>query len=275
MAAGRSRPLAVPGRYNNRSFVASLNSSRLTMSRMQSTIVLRRVPPRSAWLLIVALLALLPITASSGDWEVEQSTQKKPPCDWLQEVKRTNTWFERDQNGRRNAYLLHEQKRLGEPITDQELSAARDAVSAEARVLQSELDDLVVRCGWPTTSGYGDKAPQYAAFIVQHADLPFQEKYLPMMQAAADANELAPRHVAMVVDRILMRKGLPQRYGSQLTSEGNTLVVYQIEDPEHVDERRSAVGMVPASFCAYIATFTPIPQSDLCEISKPRNAASK
>lgn len=142
-------------------------------------------------------------------------------------------------------------------------------------MLQSELDDLVARCGWPTTSGYGDKAPQYAAFIVQHADLPYQEKYLPMMQAAADAKELAPRHVAMVVDRILMRKDLPQRYGSQLTSKGDKLVVYPIEDPNHVDERRSAVGMVPASFCAYIATFTPTPQTDLCETSMPRNGASK
>lgn len=154
---------------------------------------------------------------------------------------------------------------MGKPITDQQVSEAWDSAASNDKVLQGELDDLVARCGWPTTSGYGDKAPQYAAFIVQHADLPYQERYLPLMQAAADAKELAPRHVAMLVDRILMRKKLPQRYGTQLTMKDGELAVYPIEDPEHVDERRAAVAMIPASFCAYIARFEPTPQSDLCK----------
>lgn len=37
------------------------------------------------------------------------------------------------------------------------------------------------------------------------------------MQAAADTGDLAQRHVAMLVDRMLMLKDLPQRYGAQLT----------------------------------------------------------
>jgi hypothetical protein len=103
---------------------------------------------------------------------------------------------------------------------------------------------------------------------VQHADLTYQEKYFPIMQAAATAGELPIRYVAMLVDRILMRKKLPQLYGSQLTDESGTLAVYPMEDPQHVDERRAAAGMVPVSFCAYISMFTPVPQSDLCEVPK-------
>lgn len=85
------------------------------------------------------------------------------------------------------------------------------------------------------------------------------------MQSAVDTGELAARHLAMLVDRILTRKELPQRYGTQLTTRDGKLVVYPIEDPEHVDERRAAVAMIPASFCAYIAMFEPTPQSDLCK----------
>ena len=214
---------------------------------------------------VAATAAAQPFTA--------HAVSKANACDWLQEVKRTNTWFERDQNARKAVQLLREKKRTDPTVTEQQLSAAWDSVVKNDRVLQSELDDLVGRCGWPTTSGYGDKAPQYAAFIVQHAALPYQEKYLPMMQAAADAKELAPRHVAMLVDRILMHKKLPQRYGTQLVSEGGKLVVYRLENPRELDKRRAAVAMVPASFCAYLAMFEPTPQSALCNTpTRPKSA---
>jgi hypothetical protein len=85
------------------------------------------------------------------------------------------------------------------------------------------------------------------------------------MQAAADAQELKPDLVALLEDRILVRKGLPQRYGTQLHKVEEKLVVYPIEDPEHVDDRRAAVGFFPASFCVYIAMFDSPPQSELCK----------
>lgn len=212
---------------------------------------------------LVPICATLWLAASAA--EPSPAAAKSVPCDWLQEVKRTNTWFERDQESRKTAILLQQGKHRGEPVSDQQIADAWRAAELNDKILQGELDDLVARCGWPTTSGYGDKAPQYAAFIVQHADLAYQERYLPMMQAAADAGELAQRHVAMLVDRILMYKKLPQRYGTQLTGKDGQLVVYPIEDPEGLDARRAAVGMVPTSFCAYIARFEPTPQSELCK----------
>ncbi len=214
---------------------------------------------------IIVTVSTVSATAYAQGAAPVQALPAKAPCDWLQEVKRTNTWFERDQGSRIAVGMLHKDKRMGKLVTDQQIAEAWHAAEASDKVLQGELDDLVARCGWPTTSGYGDKAPQYAAFIVQHADLSYQERYLPLMQAAADAGELAQRHVAMLVDRMLMRKELPQRYGSQLTSDKDgKLVVYPVEDPSGVDARRAAVGMKPVSFCAYIANFEPRPQSELC-----------
>lgn len=199
--------------------------------------------------------------------------ETKQACNWLHEVKRTNTWFERDQNMRIAAHKLQQQRRTDKSITDLQVSQSIAAVVANDRQLQNELDDLVARCGWPTTSGYGDKAPQYASFIVQHAELHYQEKYLPIMQAAATAGELPSHAVATLTDRILMRKNLPQRYGSQLTDASGTLTVYPIEDPQHVDARRAEAGMIPVSFCAYVSMFTPQPQSDLCAAPKQSTLA--
>lgn len=211
----------------------------------------------------VALSSLFPVAA-----QPTPVAQNERSCDWLQEVKRTNTWFERDQESRKAIGILYRDKHMGKPVTDQQLKDAEHAAVASDKVLQDELDDLVARCGWPTTSGYGDKAPQYASFIVQHADLPFQERYLPLMQAAVDAGELAPRHLAMLVDRVLMRKGLPQRYGTQLTQIDGKLAVYAIEEPADLaalDARRASVAMIPVSFCVYLARFEPRPTSELCQ----------
>ncbi len=197
------------------------------------------------------------------------SPEAKAPCDWLQEVKRTNTWFERDQDMRIAAYKLHVPPRVQGAAAELERTKAREAVVANDHLLQGELDDLVARCGWPTTSGYGDKAPQYASIIVQHADLAYQERYLPIMQAAAAAGELPLRMVENLEDRILQRNNLPHRYGSQLTDVDGVLTVYAMEDPQHVDERRAKMDMIPVSFCAYMSMFTPQPKTPLCDAPTP------
>lgn len=50
--------------------------------------------------------------------------------------------------------------------------------------------------------------------------------------------------LALLIDRINMREGKPQIYGSQIRgSDDGTLVVYEIENPEYVNQRRQEVGL--------------------------------
>ena len=52
----------------------------------------------------------------------------------------------------------------------------------------------------------------------------------------------------MLEDRILVRNGKKQVYGTQLHSgpdTGGKLVLAPIEDEEHVDKRRASVGLMP------------------------------
>jgi hypothetical protein len=50
----------------------------------------------------------------------------------------------------------------------------------------------------------------------------------------------------LLEDRVALGEGRPQTYGSQLRTDGNgPLYVPAIADPDHVDERRAAVGLPP------------------------------
>jgi hypothetical protein len=53
----------------------------------------------------------------------------------------------------------------------------------------------------------------------------------------------------MLEDRLALRQGKKQIYGSQLARDNSTgkYYVYNLEDPENVDKRRAGVGMPPLS----------------------------
>jgi hypothetical protein len=221
------------------------------------------------YFLIIFATLLFPVKSYSqvpaGPNELQNAidnllAKKQASCDWLAEVKRTNTWLERDQASRGPIMMLHkdaaERNESPDPAKLNELKAA---ISAIDKTLQTELDDLVRRCGWPTTTGFGDKAPQYAALIIQHGNVDYQLKYFPVMRAAVTMGELPGRFLGELEDRIRMKQGKPQIYGSQIVA-GKTpgeLALWQIEDEEHVDERRAKIDMIPASLCAYIGLFRP------------------
>ena len=81
--------------------------------------------------------------------------------------------------------------------------------------------------------------------IIQHADISTQEKYLPILEESVLQGEAQAKHLAMLQDRILMRKGLKQKYGSQVrrNRDTNQYDIYPIEDVEDVDKRREAIGL--------------------------------
>ncbi len=100
--------------------------------------------------------------------------------------------------------------------------------------------------GWPAPDEIGEQGEKAICVVVQHARLAVQEKYAPMMQQAVLAHKVAPGWYAILTDRVALREGKKQRYGSQL--HGNPSGppwVSPIEDPDHVDERRAAIGLEP------------------------------
>ncbi len=59
------------------------------------------------------------------------------------------------------------------------------------------------------------------------------------------AGETSARDQAYLEDRVRVHAGRPQLYGTQFTYDQDQLKPHPIEDPEHLDRRRAAVGLTP------------------------------
>jgi Family of unknown function (DUF6624) len=112
----------------------------------------------------------------------------------------------------------------------------------------ARLEEIIRQHGWPGRSLVGEEAANAGFLILQHADLTLQKKYFPLVKEGASKGEVRPADAAMLEDRILMGAGKKQIYGSAVQSgpqTGGKLALHPIEDEEHVDERRAAVGLMP------------------------------
>ncbi len=143
-------------------------------------------------------------------------------------------------------------KQLGRE--DQE---GRDELSAEDtaslfRTMRADsvrslwLRRLAQENGWPTRATVGDSAAEAAWLILQHSPFhDWQEQMLPVLEQLAGRGELDRREVALLTDRVLAHRGMPQRYGTQFDMVDGRLVAHPIGELAQLDARRAAVGLPP------------------------------
>jgi hypothetical protein len=128
----------------------------------------------------------------------------------------------------------------------------RSEVAAKTRQWDASVDErntrrmraIISEIGWPTTSKVGAQAEHMAWLLVQHAELAFQKDCFALM-AREPADEVCVRHLAYLEDRIRVREGLPQRYGTQLQKSDGGWEPVPTMDPEDLDARRLAIGLEP------------------------------
>ncbi len=111
------------------------------------------------------------------------------------------------------------------------------------------MKEIVEQLGWPTRSKVGGHASEMAWLLVQHADhdRAFQKMCLALVKTQA-AGEVSPGNIAYLEDRVRVGEGRPQIYGTQFyADEAGNVGPRPIEDADHVDERRQAVGLQPLS----------------------------
>jgi len=109
------------------------------------------------------------------------------------------------------------------------------------------LDEVIQQQGWPTKSLVGEDGAQAAFLIVQHSPAPqFQKKCLELLERAVKQSEADIINLVYLTDRIRTFEGKPQVYGTQGQTNADGLIIpFPIEDEEHVDERRKAIGLEP------------------------------
>lgn len=100
--------------------------------------------------------------------------------------------------------------------------------------------------GWLGADIVGQNGNEALFLVIQHADIAVQEKYLPMMRDAVAKGNARGSSLALLEDRVALRQGHRQIYGSQVGRDNlGEFYLSPLEDPDHVDERRAAVGLGP------------------------------
>lgn len=106
--------------------------------------------------------------------------------------------------------------------------------------------------GWAGPEVVGTKGNQTLFLVIQHADIATQQKYLPMMREAVKNKKASASSLALLEDRVALRTGKKQIYGSQIGRfKDGKYYVSPLEDPDNVDKRRAEVGLEPLN--SYIA----------------------
>lgn len=120
-------------------------------------------------------------------------------------------------------------------------------VSEQDSLNELETESIIEKHGWVGKSIVGGQANMTLWLVIQHAALETQEKYLPLLRESVMEGESSGSHLALLEDRIQMRNGEPQTYGSQITmdNESGEQMIYDIKDPEYVNQRRAKVGLDP------------------------------
>lgn len=152
---------------------------------------------------------------------------------------------ERDQQIRhelmsvQQAYIAEQRAELIDSIVM--LVAEQDRADSLNRVAV----DSLLQNGWP--EGLSEHSNRTIWLIIDHADVEYQERYLPLIEQQAVRGTISPSDYATLLDRVNVRRQRPQRYGTQTGYKQRDdevfTFVYPIEDIDALDSLRLSVGL--------------------------------
>lgn len=162
---------------------------------------------------------------------------KRPPDSVLAEARR-----ELESRGRADQEV-REGFGAGGRIDSAQAVAMGRTDSANAAWLKA----YVARWGWPTAAQVGQEAVRSAFLIVQHAthDTGFMRSMVPSINESHRRGDLDGGAVALLTDRLEVKAGRPQIYGTQLSLRNGRWVLDPIADSARVDQRRRSMGLPP------------------------------
>ena len=134
-------------------------------------------------------------------------------------------------------------------LTSEE-KAVHDGLWAEVARIDADntawLKNIVTKQGWVNYSDVGIDGGDAAWLMVQHADADpsFQWQCLDLM-TGLPRDEVSQESVAYLTDRVLIKEGKKQIYGTQFVVRDGEWVPAELDDVENVDTRRAELGLPP------------------------------
>lgn len=103
---------------------------------------------------------------------------------------------------------------------------------------------IIEAYGWPDSARVGPEASKAAFLILQHSPVhEFQREMLPTIENLGQGGAIPRDEAALLVDRVLVHEGQPQRYGTQFSMIDGRLVLDSVADPAGLEERRRSMGL--------------------------------
>ncbi len=103
------------------------------------------------------------------------------------------------------------------------------------------VNQVLAEGGFPRRSQVGEFATLAVWLVFQHNTLEQQKLFLPQLEEAVSNGDIEPAYLATLKDRIDVREGRPQKYGTQMGPDG----LCPLLDASRVNEWRQEVGLPP------------------------------
>jgi hypothetical protein len=153
-----------------------------------------------------------------------------------------DTILQDDQSGRMQLDAV--EKKYGRD--SKEMKAHWAMIEQKDSIDLVRIKDILDQYGWLGPDVIGREGNQTLFLVIQHADIETQQHYLPMMREAVKNKKAQPSSLALLEDRVALRIGKRQVYGSQIGRyDDGRYYVSPLEDPDNVDKRRAEVGLGP------------------------------
>ncbi|HET8855604.1 MAG TPA: DUF6624 domain-containing protein [Salinimicrobium sp.] len=154
-----------------------------------------------------------------------------------------DTVYKEDQVYRRQIGKI--QEKFGR--NSKELKENWELIGKKDSINLVKVKKILNEYGWLGQDKIGRRGNSALFLVFQHADLETQEKFLPMLREAVANGNAPAQDLALLVDRVALKQGKKQVYGSQIEFDKKTgsYFVSPLLDPDNVNKRRAEVGLGP------------------------------
>jgi hypothetical protein len=133
------------------------------------------------------------------------------------------------------------------------------------RKLSDELKAVVTTSDWPTIHEVGIDASNGAMLVLTHSpDHAWQRTLLPQLETLAHDSKIDGSQLAVMVDKELVAEGKLQRYGTQFKFVDGQAMMFAVEDPTNLEQRRTDALLPPlAVYKKMLGDMYHVPVSDM------------
>ncbi|KGE12745.1 DUF6624 domain-containing protein [Sphingobacterium deserti] len=155
-----------------------------------------------------------------------------------------NEVYKQDQKIRQQRYKYAQSKNQ----SAEDLKNINDRISVNDSLNLKIIENILNTQGWPSHAKVWE-AGSAIFLVLQHAPLEKQMRYQSTLKSAAENGEISMQAYSMFEDRLNLRIGKTQKYGTQLIEDTVNKKVYllPVSDIDSLDMFRAKVGLNPIS----------------------------